>query len=254
MKKQNFHINNLQVASPCSVGWDSMSGDERVRHCHSCKLNIYNIVEMTNWEVENLIANRENKVCIRLFKRADGTVLTKDCPIGLRSYQKRAARLAGAALTTILSLFSVSFGQKEDKKSVDASKMKILRIVYQKQESILIGTVFDSNGAIIPGAKLKLYKKGEKKFKTKSDTDGKYFFSKVSAGTYILETEVEGFTNHKFVELKVKNGEEISFDIKLQPANTTVTVGIYVSEPLIDINSSSITKKITREIMDKLPL
>ena len=58
INKQNFDVNNLRVASPCSVSWETMSGDERVRRCHSCELNIYNIAEMTSKEVENLITNR----------------------------------------------------------------------------------------------------------------------------------------------------------------------------------------------------
>src|SRR5215203_982280 len=120
MTKQTFDINKLRVAAPCSVSWEAMTGDERARHCDSCQLNVYNISEMTRAEAEDLITGREGRLCIRLYKRADGTVLTKDCPVGLRAYQKRIARFAGAALATVLGLFSVSFGQKDDKKAVDA--------------------------------------------------------------------------------------------------------------------------------------
>jgi hypothetical protein len=127
MTKQNFNINKLRVASPCSTGWETMSGDERVRRCHSCELNIYNISEMTKNEVEDLIANREGRLCIRLYKRTDGTVLTKDCPVGFRAYQKRVARFAGAALATVLGLFSVSFGQKPRKKLLMLQELKSLK-------------------------------------------------------------------------------------------------------------------------------
>src|SRR6185369_3331890 len=118
-------INKLRVASLCSVGWETMTGDERIRHCQSCQLNVYNISEMARADAENLITKREGRLCIRLYKRADGTVLTKDCPVGFRAYQKRVARFAGAALAAILGLFSVSFGQKDDKKAIDASKLDI---------------------------------------------------------------------------------------------------------------------------------
>jgi hypothetical protein len=127
MIKQNFHIDKLRVASPCSVGWEEMTGDECIRHCNSCQLNIYNIAEMTEAEVKNLISSYEGRLCIRLYKRADGTVLTKDCPVGIRAYQKKAAHFAGAALATIFGLFSISFGQKENDKTVDASKEEISR-------------------------------------------------------------------------------------------------------------------------------
>jgi hypothetical protein len=254
MNKQNFDVDNFRVASPCSVGWETMSGDERVRRCHSCELNIYNISEMTKTEVENLITKREGRICIRLYKRADGTVLTKDCPVGFRAYQKRAARFAGAALATILGLFSVSFGQKEDEKTVDASKVKISRTLNQSQKSIISGIVRDMNDAIFPAAKLKLYKKGEKKpIKLKSDADGHYIFKNISVGIYTLEAEYKGFTTHKIVNLEVKDGEAVTIDIELQPSNITITVGIYAEEPLIDRNSSSITTKFTRKQIENLP-
>lgn len=254
INKQNFDVSNLRIASPCSVGWETMSGDERVRRCHSCELNIYNIAEMTSKEIENLITNRENRVCIRLYKRVDGTVLTKDCPVGFRAYQKRAARLAGAALATILGLFSVSFGQKEDEKTVDTSKVKINRTANQNQESVLSGIVRDANGAIIPAAKLKLYKEGDKKFiKVKSNADGHYIFKNISVGVYTLEAEHKGFIKHKLINLEVKNNEKVAVDIELQPGSISVTVGIYAEEPLIDTTSSSITTKITRKQIDNLP-
>ncbi len=254
MYKPNFDVDNLRVASPCSVGWETMSGDERVRRCHSCELNIYNISEMTKREVEDLITKRESRVCIRLYKRADGTVLTKDCPVGFRAYQKRVARFAGAALATILGLFSVSFGQKEDTKTVDASKVKISRTINQNQESILSGIVTDSNGVIIPKAELKLYKKGDiKPLKTKSNDEGNYFFKNLSTGNYTLEIKYQGFVRHKFVDLKIERNGEVKIDVELQPSQQNVVVGIFVSEPLIAMGSSGITTKITRKQIDNLP-
>ena len=180
--------------------------------------------------------------------------MTKDCPIGFRAYQKRAARFAGAALAAILGLFSVSFAQKEDEKKVDASKVKIIRIANQNQESVLGGIVCDVNGAAFSSVKLKLYKKGDKKpVKLKSDSDGHYIFKNISAGIYTLEAEYEGFTKHKIVNLEVKNNKKLTVDIELQPGNITVTVGIYAEEPLIDMTSSGVTTKITRKQIENLP-
>lgn len=31
----------LKVASPCSADWNSMKGDDAVRHCGSCKKSVY---------------------------------------------------------------------------------------------------------------------------------------------------------------------------------------------------------------------
>ena len=113
MKTEKFDVNKLRVASPCSVGWGNMAGGESKRFCDLCSLNVYNVSEMSTAEVQDLITESEGHICMRLYKRIDGTVITKDCPVGFRAYQKRLARLAGVALSAILSLFSVSYGQKE---------------------------------------------------------------------------------------------------------------------------------------------
>ncbi len=253
MNEQNFDINKLRVASPCSVGWETMTGNERVRRCHSCELNVYNTAEMTRAEVENLVATHEGRLCIRLYKRADGTVLTKDCPVGFRAYKKRVARLAGAALATILGSFSVSFGQKNDKKSFDDFDVKIVRTTNQNQPSNLSGVIRDSAGAIIPNAEISIYKDKKKKLKVKSNAGGIYKSPSLSAGEYTLEVKADGFTNLEIVHINVKDNEQTELNITMSLKNISVTVGIFTSEPLIDVTSSGVTYKITRDMIDKLP-
>src|SRR5687767_1276640 len=108
MTEPKFNIDNLRVAAPCPAAWENMAGDERARYCQSCQLTVYNFSEMSAREVYDLIAKSEGRICGRLYRRADGTVLTKDCPTGLRAYHKRVTRFAGAALAAILGLVSVS--------------------------------------------------------------------------------------------------------------------------------------------------
>jgi hypothetical protein len=88
-------LDRIEIASPCSVPWDSMQGDGRKRFCGDCKQHVYNVAAMTRAEAEELLAC-EGSVCLRLFRRADGTVLTADCPVGLR--RKRRRRLAAVVI------------------------------------------------------------------------------------------------------------------------------------------------------------
>src|SRR3954447_1868937 len=89
-------LGNLRIAAPCRTSWEGMAGDERVRHCTLCGLHVYNFAEMTRAEVRDLLARTEGRVCARLYRRADGTVLTRDCPTGLRAMRQRASRVAAA--------------------------------------------------------------------------------------------------------------------------------------------------------------
>ena len=43
-------LDNIRIATPCSMSWDDMEGDGAVRHCSECKLNVHNLSEMTRDE------------------------------------------------------------------------------------------------------------------------------------------------------------------------------------------------------------
>src|SRR4028118_735019 len=106
MSKFTNPLNNIKVASPCHVDWNTMIGNERQRFCGECKLNVYNLSGMTKAEAENLLLNSEGRLCVRYFKRADGTVLTKDCPIGWELIKQRASRLATAVVSLLFGILS----------------------------------------------------------------------------------------------------------------------------------------------------
>lgn len=112
---EKFDVQQLEVASPCYERWDNMKGDERVRHCASCKLNVYNVRELTASEVEELVARSSGRVCMRLYRRWDGTVLTRDCPMGLQRARVKvaAALLTATAFVGVLLLPLIRLGGSE---------------------------------------------------------------------------------------------------------------------------------------------
>lgn len=104
MNKFTNPLGNIKVASPCSQDWNAMIGDERKRFCGSCQLNVYNLSGMTKDEAEQLILNSEGRLCVRFFKRTDGTVLTKDCPVGFAAFKKRVSKFAAAFASLIFGI------------------------------------------------------------------------------------------------------------------------------------------------------
>lgn len=90
-------LDNIRVASPCPAKWADMVGDEQVRHCQQCDKNVYNLSGMTREEAETLILAKQGKLCVRYFQRSDGTILTKDCMVGISKKRKRRLFAAGAA-------------------------------------------------------------------------------------------------------------------------------------------------------------
>jgi len=87
---------NIRVASPCTADWNAMTGDERTRACAQCNKNVYNLSEMTREEAEALIIEKEGKLCARYYQRSDGTILLKDCSIGVARQRRRRAIAWGA--------------------------------------------------------------------------------------------------------------------------------------------------------------
>lgn len=67
-------LDNIRIATPLSADWQKMEGDERVRHCHKCKLNVFNLKEMTRTEAEKLLQTTEGRLCVQIYRRKDGTV------------------------------------------------------------------------------------------------------------------------------------------------------------------------------------
>lgn len=107
-------LDRVKVASPCPVAWESMTGGERVRHCDQCNLKVFNISDMTRAEAEAFLADAAGikanggRVCAGFWKRADGTILTRDCPVGLAAARAALARRLSRIAAGLALLFSAA--------------------------------------------------------------------------------------------------------------------------------------------------
>ncbi|HET8714464.1 MAG TPA: hypothetical protein VFM16_01470, partial [Holophagaceae bacterium] len=98
-------VDALRIASPCDVPWSAMAGDDRVRHCGQCDRLVHQVARLTAAEVEALFRAGVEAPCLQLRRRADGTVITADCPVGARRLRarRRTRLVAAAALTGLLA-------------------------------------------------------------------------------------------------------------------------------------------------------
>lgn len=110
MRRFTNPLDNIRVASPCTANWDEMFGDHRKRFCGECKLNVYNLSDMTRREAESLLINSEGRLCVRFYRRQDGTVLTQNCPVGWKAVKARTMRVAAAILSIVIGFVSGIFG------------------------------------------------------------------------------------------------------------------------------------------------
>jgi len=106
-------LQNIRIAAPCKKDWNEMVGDEYVRFCGSCEKNVYNLSSLTREQAEALLQEKEGNMCVTYFQRADGTVMTTDCPVGVRKRRVRnalAAVVAGAGAAV-----AAAFGHQEQR-------------------------------------------------------------------------------------------------------------------------------------------
>lgn len=94
-------LDKIKIASPCGASWNEMIGDDRKRHCSECKLNVYNLSDMTKTEAESFLINSEGRVCLRIYRREDGSVITRDCPVGFAKLKRRVSHSATAICAMI---------------------------------------------------------------------------------------------------------------------------------------------------------
>jgi hypothetical protein len=135
MARFNSPLDNVRVAAPCSSDWNQMVGTERVRFCAQCSLNVYNLSSMSRQEAEALISGTEGRLCVRYYRRRDGSILTDNCPVGLRAIKRRLSRAATATLSAVLSFFAglgLYAGTVTEEPSINSNTMGTMAVPYDR--------------------------------------------------------------------------------------------------------------------------
>jgi hypothetical protein len=253
---QPDRLENFRIASPCPANWEQMNGDARVRFCDLCSLHVYNISEMSRAELDQLITNTSGRLCARLYRRSDGTIITKDCPVGLRAFQRRLAKRAGAICATIISFAIGAFGQKATtEKSSCRPQVQITKANDNLQTNTrsIVGTVLDRKGAAIPKVKIELRRQnGGKVAELESDDKGAFVVRSLVADTYELSFSAKNFTPLKIVEIKMNDRDSVTVDAIMVPKGVEVEMGIVAAESLLD-TPAGITI-ITGDMIRRLPI
>lgn len=140
MTQRTSPLDNMSIASPCDASWEAMVGDDTARHCLQCQMNVYNLSAMSRSEAEALIESHEGRLCVRYYQRPDGTVLTKDCPVGLqrrfsKTLQVRRAGIAAAVLVVALAGvgFAKSTQSEQDKPILLTGAMEPLEAIRDRE-------------------------------------------------------------------------------------------------------------------------
>ncbi|MCU1228626.1 MAG: hypothetical protein JWO97_1510 [Acidobacteria bacterium] len=251
-------LKDIRIAAPCPASWEGMAGDERVRHCTLCSLNVYNFREMKRDEIRALLDRTEGRVCARLYRRADGTLLTSDCPSGFQVLRQRMSRFAAAVTAAFFTVSAfASDGATCEKPRVRKHGSKVKFTTEQlatAQQAELTGVVLDESGRNpIPGVTVMLRDEAMKReLTTVTDVNGAFTFASLSDGIYRVEVMLSGFKSAVVEHLVLKQSEIMRARVALRAeVNETITVGAV--GPDSTMMDAGVTTTFSQSLINKLP-
>jgi len=195
-----------------------MPGTDQVRHCGECNKNVYNLSAMTRREAEEVLRQTEGRLCARLYRRADGTILTENCPAGLRAVGRRISRFAGAAMSAVAALSSATAAQ---------FPMFPIPSVLREANSAVNGIVKDSSGQGVENAEVAVSRIGsDLKRVTSTDSAGHFQVGSLPLGSYTVRIQVPGF--------RVYTSQTILMPLRTNNLTATLLVGSVGGAVVVD--------------------
>jgi hypothetical protein len=125
----------------------------------------------------------------------------------------------------------------------------------QETTGSLLGTVKDSSGALIPGAKVTVATPtlvGTKTFVT--DGKGYYHFENLPPGTYTITVAAPGFSTRKQEGVILQVGHTPTVDLSLSVGASSDVVDVNsAAGPMIDVTSVTTQTNLTQDVLSYVP-
>jgi carboxypeptidase family protein len=119
----------------------------------------------------------------------------------------------------------------------------------------LVGTVKDSSGAVLPGARVVITNQatGVSRSAT-TGADGNYIFTSLQPGVYTLSAEIAGFRKVERTGVQLQVNQRAQVDLGLEIGGVGETVVIEGTAPLLESQSSVLGSVIQEKQVQDLPL
>ncbi len=124
----------------------------------------------------------------------------------------------------------------------------------QIQSARMEGTVQDSSGASIPGAKLAIVNtRTQVRIAAESDSAGSYSFPTLTPGFYELSAEANGFRKFTIANIEINIGVTIRQNLKMELGTVTDTILVESSSVRVQTTEATIQRAVTIRDIDTLP-
>src|SRR5262245_48354478 len=124
----------------------------------------------------------------------------------------------------------------------------------QTTTATLSGTIRDSSGAVIPGAKISVRNSSTGAMREiNADEEGRYSVTNLGPGQYEVRAERVGFrTAQSNITLSI--GGAASLDLTMQVGNVSEVVEVKAEEPLIEPNKAEVSRVVNQQSIESLPI
>jgi hypothetical protein len=214
----------LRIASPCSVEWDAMIGNDRVRFCEHCRLSVHHVDSLNRKQLRRLIARSHGRVCVNYTRP---NIHANTSPI-LHKIGRRTSALAAGAFSATLGISAATAATQPNFRRPSFADPVVATAVFPKQFSsmgtgALRGRVVDPQDAVIANASVSLTPaETSVKRSTTTNDNGEFSFEGLEPGTYTLQVEMPGFATAQVTNIIVKADGDTQVDQTLPMTPLTV--------------------------------
>lgn len=236
MSKKSF-LKDLRVEKICTEDWGEMSGNEQVRFCSHCSLNVNNISEMSRAEALRLVKKSKGRLCVRYVQHPK----TKAPVFANKLYQiTRRTGVAAGMLGATLAASSMTYAQGNvfEPKTITELPTALKKANQTDAEKpkekttgtgMISGVITDPVGAVIPGSIVSLKSENTKQT-IRSDENGFYKFKNLPFEKFEITVNSPGFSEFKNSQVFLtKANSPRKFDASIDIDGSSITGMIVVA-------------------------
>lgn len=140
--------------------------------------------------------------------------------------------------------------------AIVAAVLFLPRLTAQVTTADLVGTVTDTNGAVIPGATVTIVNTDTQFRRVMTTTStGDYVFTLLPPGSYVVTVEQKGFKGHQVKGVKAIAGDRVRVDAQLSVGEAAETVTVQGDTiPMLQTDSSTVQDVVGEQSVQTLPL
>ncbi len=140
-------------------------------------------------------------------------------------------------------------------RAISAVLMLAALVWGQSDQGVITGTISDSTGAVIPGARVTVREMNTNVSSDwQSNASGTYVAGPLRIGVYEITVETEGFKKSVRAGVEIHPSDRLGIDFLLEVGNIVEVVEVTGSTPLLKTESATLDYTVERQQIEDLPI